>query len=128
MTRSYLHHRFTPVLSGLYVDYPKGIYQYFTEAGTNHGLRYTMNQLLHCKQSSFEIHYTDKRPFAVFSDSNNAKDYLEKPCVIIGYEYQRRIFENLTPREARETEDYIKEKAEYLKKRARAHEKLATLS
>lgn len=111
----FTHQRFTPILRGLYVNYPNKETKYINESGTNHGLHYVISQILNCKNSSYKIHYINKKPYAVFSQNDN-RDCLAKPCFIMNYEYQRHIFNNMTEREARELADYILDRGDWLEK------------
>ena len=111
----FTHQRFTPILRGLYVDYPNKETKYINESGTNHGLHHVISQILNCENSSYKIHYINKKPYAVFSQ-NDDRDCLAKPCFIMNYEYQRHIFNNMTEREARELTDYILERGDWLEK------------
>lgn len=111
----FTHQRFTPILRGLYVNYPNKETKYINESGTNHGLHYVISQILNCKNSSYKIHYINKKAYVVFSQ-NDGRDCLAKPCFIMNYEYQRHIFNNMTAREARELADYILNRGDWLEK------------
>ena len=51
----FTHQRFTPILRGLYVDYPNKETKYINESGTNHGLHHVISQILNCENSSYKI-------------------------------------------------------------------------